>query len=117
MSRTKTTAAIHEHRLQRLLPKLAAQLGLDPDKLRQLAESHLNRCAICTRPIAKPHLYLVDECPRGVICGYCSSALARDSDDPMLLADWRKTGEIGRRWKRSYIGRMFLMRMTPGPFG
>lgn len=76
---------IHASRVRRLLPRLAARLGVDVDTLHDLAERTLFLCAVCIGPMSVPRLYRPGGEPRALLCGRCYAAIEKCGDSLHLV--------------------------------
>jgi len=110
--REHTRRAIHASRLRRLLPRLAARLGLDESCAFEVAERTFFLCATCLGPMPSPRVYLVDGQLRGFLCGRCEAAIeACDADLERLRHHWRFTPE--RAVNRHRLARFIDLHSLP----
>lgn len=121
--------SFHKEELRKLwLPLLAADLGLDKDKLIELAERDKFNCSICLGPISRPQPFVSGSALRGIICVYCANALKKTEGDLVRLANHHRfsTKTLGRRVanfdirrieREARFRRLIDLSSTPGPFG
>lgn len=112
-------AGVYRLRLERNLARLAVREGLDPERLKLLAERLQWLCAVCLDAFVNPRVYRVGETPRGIICTTCASAVQKATTHPeSFVLGLRAHKRFDPRYleRRARMRRVLDFAQARGPF-